>query len=89
MLPLIMALKGASASERKHVRSIMNSKQSDNIKITQIVTFIKSKGGIQSAYQKMNELRDQAFDVLNSIKSNSPYKENLRDLVNFVIDRTV
>lgn len=88
-LPLIMALKESNSSEKKHVRSIMNSKLSDNVKILQIVDFIKGKGGIKSAYNKMNELRDEAFDVLDSLKSKSPYKENLRELVNFVIDRTV
>ena len=59
------------------------------ITIDDIVDFIKEKDGIKNAYKKMNELRDEAFEVLNSIQSDSQYKENLRDLVNFVIDRTV
>lgn len=88
-LPLILALNASDNSERKKVRSIMNSKTADNVKLLQIVDFIKQKDGIKNAYTKMNELRDEAFEVLNSIQSNSPYKENLRDLVNFVIDRTV
>ncbi len=88
-LPIILALQNADYLRRKHIRSIINSKISDAEKMQKVVAFINEYGGIQAAYTQMNQLREEAFQTLDSIKTNSPYKENLRDLVNFVIDRTV
>ena len=88
-LPIINALNQAPVSESKKIRTLINSKTADHIKIEKIVAFIKQYEGIQYATKTMNDLRNQAFDVLDSLNSSSPYKENLRDLVNFVIDRTV
>ncbi len=88
-LPIILALQNADYLRRKHIRSIINSKISDAEKMQKVVAFINEYGGIQAAYTQMNQLREEAFQTLDSIKTNSPYKENLRELVNFVIDRTV
>ncbi len=88
-LPIILALQNADYLRRKHIRSIINSKISDAEKMQKVVAFINEYGGIQAAYTQMNQLREEAFQTLDSIKNNSPYKENLRELVNFVIDRTV
>lgn len=88
-LPIILALQNADYLRRKHIRGVINSKIPDAEKMQKVVAFIHQYGGIQAAYNHMNELRDEAFETLDSIKTNSPYKENLRELVNFVIDRTV
>lgn len=88
-LPIIHALNQAPKSENKKMRSLINSKISDDIKMKEALKFIHQYGGIQYATQTMNNLRNQAFEVLEEIKTNSPYKENLKELVNFVIDRTV
>ena len=88
-LPIILALQNADYLRRKHIRSVINSKIPDAEKMQKVVAFINEYGGIQAAYNHMNDLRDEAFETLDSIKTNSPYKENLRELVNFVIDRTV
>ena len=57
--------------------------------MTEVVAFIKKHGGIDYATQKMNELRDNAFKILDELNIQSPYKTHLRQLVNFVIDRNV
>jgi Geranylgeranyl pyrophosphate synthase len=88
-LPIILALQNADYLRRKHIRGVINSKIPDVEKMQKVVAFINEYGGIQAAYNHMNDLRDEAFETLDSIKTNSPYKENLRELVNFVIDRTV
>lgn len=88
-LPIILALQNADYLRRKHIRGVINSKIPDAEKMQKVVAFINEYGGIQAAYYHMNDLRDEAFETLDSIKTNSPYKENLRELVNFVIDRTV
>lgn len=88
-LPIILALQNASYMRKKYIRSVINSKIPDVEKMQKVITFINEYGGIRAAYDHMNELRDEAFETLDSIKTNSPHKENLRELVNFVIDRTV
>jgi geranylgeranyl pyrophosphate synthase len=37
----------------------------------------------------MNEFRDRAFEILESIPANKEHKQTLQHLVNFVIDRNV
>ena len=44
-------------------------------------------GGLDYARNKMNDLRAQAFEILENIAPESIYKENIKNLVNFVIDR--
>ncbi len=88
-LPIIHALSQAPKAEGRKIRSLINSKTPDEIKMQAALQFIQKYQGIPYATKTMNDLRNQAFEVLDNIESQSPYKENLRELVNFVIDRTV
>ena len=55
----------------------------------EVVHFIRKYKGIEYATNKMNQLRDEAFEILDQLKSDSIYNRHLHELVNFVIDRTV
>ena len=54
-----------------------------------VVEFIKKYDGIKYATEKMNEFRNQAFQILDSLETNISQKNQLNLLVNFVIDRNV
>jgi octaprenyl-diphosphate synthase len=88
-LPIIHAFKTAPSSETRSIRRLIKSNTPDKQKMTEVVAFIKKHGGIDYATQKMNELRDNAFKILDELNIQSPYKTHLRQLVNFVIDRNV
>jgi octaprenyl-diphosphate synthase len=93
-LPIIYALKNAPTDQAKKIRKIIKSSIPDAQKMQLVVNFIRTFGGIEYATNKMNELRQTAFDILEDIRSNTAKLNNnnneldqLVHLVNFVIDR--
>ena len=88
-LPIIHAFQNASSAEVKSIRKLIKSKSPDHKKMNEVVQFIRKYKGIEYATNKMNQLRDEAFEILDQLKSDSIYNRHLHELVNFVIDRTV
>jgi len=88
-LPIIYAMSIAPANETKNIRQIIKGKLPDNKKMKAVVEFIKKYDGIKYATEKMNNFRDQAFQILDSLNTNISQKNQLNLLVNFVIDRNV
>ena len=85
-LPLIYALSQAQNGEkRKIIRAIKNNSTKKEV-IRYVISFVKEKGGLDYAEQKMYNYRDKALDLLNAFPE-SESKESLRDLVNYVIER--
>ena len=88
-LPIIYAMSQAPSNETKSIRQVIKGKLPDNQKMKQVVEFIKKYDGIKYATTRMNEFRDQAFQILDSLETNISQKNQLNLLVNFVIDRNV
>lgn len=88
-LPIIHAFQNAPSAEVKSIRKLIKSKSPDHKKMYEVVHFIRKYKGIEYATNKMNQLRDEAFEILDQLKSDSIYNRHLHELVNFVIDRTV
>jgi octaprenyl-diphosphate synthase len=88
-LPIIYAMAKAPSYETKSIRQVIKGKLPDNQKMKQVVEFINKYDGIKYATSKMNEFREQAFEILDSLETNISQKNQLNLLVNFVIDRNV
>lgn len=88
-LPIIYAFSKASPSDVKKIKKLMRSDVNDKQKIADVVEFITIHGGMSYARIKMNEFRDRAFEILESLPANKEHKQTLQHLVNFVIDRNV
>ncbi len=88
-LPIIHAFSKAAPSDVKKIKKLMRSNVNDKQKIADVVEFITIHGGMSYARIKMNEFRDRAFEILESIPANKEHKQTLQHLVNFVIDRNV
>jgi octaprenyl-diphosphate synthase len=88
-LPIIYAMSKAPSNETKDIRQVIKGKLPDNQKMKVVVEFIKKYDGIKYATEKMNEFRNQAFQILDSLETNISQKNQLNLLVNFVIDRNV
>jgi octaprenyl-diphosphate synthase len=85
-LPLIHALKMASASERRELMGIIKRYNTDAVKVKYLVSRVIELGGIDYARTKMESLRDEALDMLNHFpKSDS--RDSLENLVHFTINR--
>jgi octaprenyl-diphosphate synthase len=89
-LPIIYAFSKADKKEVSSIKKVIRSNNlTDKEKISQVVDFITYHGGMRYAKDKMNECRDRAFEILETIPATKDNKQTLQNLVNFVIDRTV
>lgn len=85
-LPLIFALNKAEPKQRKSViRKIKNGNRSQKV-VNEVVQFVREKGGIEFAREKMEAYRDRALEILNEF-SPSPARDALNDLVDFTVSR--
>jgi len=87
-LPLIYALNQASEKDRKWlIRSVKNHNK-DRKRVREVIDYVKASGGLQYAEERMLEFRDQALAILTPYPQ-SPYKEALELMVNYVVDRKI
>jgi octaprenyl-diphosphate synthase len=85
-LPLIYTLNNTdSETKRKIIYIIKNeNKKKDKIKI--VIAKVVECGGMEYAKNKMNQYRQEALNILHQFPE-SPYRDGLENLVNFVTDR--
>lgn len=85
-LPLIYTLNNCSEKEKSWLINSIKNKNKDTHRVKEVIAFVKSSGGLEYAVSKMKFFRSQALEILNSYPD-SPYKESLILMVNYVIDR--
>ncbi len=85
-LPLIYVLNNCSAKEKKWLINSVKNYNKDKKRVKQVIALVKERGGLKYAETKMNEFKNQALELLNTYPD-SPYKEALSLMVNYVVDR--
>lgn len=85
-LPLIHALNVATPSERKKMIHIVKNKNTDKAAVKQLITQVKSLGGLTFAVEKMKAYKAEALELLHTFPQNT-YRDALELMVNYVIDR--
>ncbi len=88
-LPIIYAMSIAPKSETSAIKKVIKGNLPDGKKMDTVLNFIRKYDGIKYATAKMNEFKEQAFNILDSLQSETIAKNQLYQLVNFVIDRNV
>lgn len=86
-LPLIYALSKANTSLKRRIINIIKNESNKPVKVAEVIDFVKSSGGIQYTNQAMQRYVDEANDILNTFPA-SVYRDSLRDLIIFTIERT-
>ncbi len=86
-LPLIYALAKAGYSDRKRIINIVKNHNTDDKKVKEVIDFVKKSGGIEYSESRMKEYQNKAYEILSSFPENI-YRNSLRDLVQFTIERT-
>ena len=85
-LPLIYTLNNINKSEKRWlIKSLKKNKKSRAL-INQIISLVKERGGLDYAIQIMNKYHKLSLDDLETFKD-SPYKDSLKKMVNYVIER--
>lgn len=85
-LPLIYALNNSSDKEKKWIVNSIKNHNKDKNRVKEVIQLVKNKNGLRYAEQKMIQFQQEAL-LLLSIYPQSPYKEALILMVNYVIER--
>jgi octaprenyl-diphosphate synthase len=85
-LPLIYNLNNSSDKEKKWLINSVKNKNKDAKRVNEVIAFVKSSGGLDYAVSKMKTFQQEALQILNFYPE-SPFKNSLILMVNYVIDR--
>jgi octaprenyl-diphosphate synthase len=85
-LPLIYALNNAGWAEKRRIIGIVKNESNNPRKVKDVISFVKTSGGIEYAQKAMQRFHHDALGLLNEFPESS-YKKSLIQLVQFTIDR--
>ncbi|MGB0916445.1 MAG: polyprenyl synthetase family protein, partial [Flavobacteriales bacterium] len=86
-LPLIYALNNCDKKEKRFIINTIKNHNKDEKRVSKVIDLVKVKGGIDYTVKRMKEYQETALSMLDAYPENDARK-SLKDLVNFVIDRT-
>ena len=87
-LPLIYALNTSSEEEKKWLINSVKRFNKNKKRVSEVIAFVKQKGGIEYTIEKMKDYQAKAMQILNNYPD-SPYKDSLLTMVNYVIERKI
>ena len=85
-LPLIYAINNASSTDKSWLINSVKNHNKDTHRVKQVIRYVKTNGGLEYAKEQMKNYQQRALAILDSYP-NSPYKDSLKLMVNYVIDR--
>ncbi|PHS68447.1 MAG: polyprenyl synthetase [Flavobacterium sp.] len=85
-LPLIYALNNCSSKEKSWIINSIKNHNTNKKRVKELIDFVKTKGGLDYAVSKMKEYQQEALQILQKYPE-TPFKESLVLMVNYVIDR--
>lgn len=86
-LPIIYTINNANRSTRNFIINTIKNHNNNKVKVAEVIKYVNEHDGIAYTRKAMEKHKNEALALLD-IVSESPYKENLRELVAYVIDRT-
>ena len=85
-LPLIHVLNKVPAKEKAWVINSVKNHNKDGKRVREVINFVRDNGGLDYAVAKMKDFQQQALTLLDEYPD-SPYKDSLILMVNYVIER--
>ena len=85
-LPLIYALRKADPTTRKNIINSIRKDSENPAKVQEIINFVRESGGLDYAREVMYTYRREAFELLHTFPE-SPARQSLEELVNYVVER--
>jgi octaprenyl-diphosphate synthase len=86
-LPLIYALSKAEPGDRKRIIRLVRHRNEDPEAVKEVVNWVKDKGGVDFARNKMVEIKNQALEILTTFPR-SEARESLETLLDYTVNRT-
>jgi octaprenyl-diphosphate synthase len=85
-LPLICLLQKCSAEEAQRVSRVLEERSYDSVPFAEIMELVERYGTLQAAHDKARQFADNAKRCLD-IFPDSQYKDALRSLAEFIVER--
>lgn len=85
-LPLIYVLNRVSNKEKAWLVNSVKNHNKNKKRVKEVISFVKKNGGLDYAMSRMNDFQQQALSILHQYPD-SPYKDSLILMVNYVIER--
>ncbi len=85
-LPLIYTLNKVSDKDKVWLINSVKKHNKDKKRVNEVIAFVKQQGGLEYAVKRMKEFQQEALALLDQYPD-SPYKDSLVLMVNYVIER--
>lgn len=85
-LPLIHVLNNANPQDKKWLINSIKNHNKDKKRVKEVISFVKENGGLAYAEEQMIHYQQEALSLLGKYPD-SPYKNSLELMVNYVIER--
>ncbi len=85
-LPLLHVLNTCGNEQMKELATRVRTAEATSADIEELIVFARENGGIEYAYQVMNEYKERAEKLLTAFPD-TPIKQSLINYLNFLIDR--
>jgi octaprenyl-diphosphate synthase len=86
-LPLIYALQQGTSSEKRHIIDLIKNNSHKASAVSEVISYVKNKGGLVYAQQVMKDYQTQARKLLLQMPE-SVYRNSMEALVDYTIERT-
>lgn len=85
-LPLIYVLNQVSDKDKAWLINSVKNHNKDKKRVNEVINFVKQQGGLEYAVSKMKDFQQRALQILEDYPD-SPFKDSLILMVNYVIER--
>ncbi len=85
-LPLIHVLNNCSKKDHDWLINSVKNHNKDKNRVKEVIAFVKNNGGLDYAITKMKQFQEEALLLLKNYPE-SPFRNSLELMVNYVIDR--
>lgn len=86
-LPLIYTLEQSDSSTRSRIINTVKRHNKNKKRVNELIDLVKTTGGMDYAREQMEQYKKSAHDRLQNFPDNEARK-SLKDLINFVTERT-
>ena len=85
-LPLIYVLNQVDKKDKRWLINSIKNHNKDTKRVKEVIAFVKENGGLDYAIGKMKAFQTEALELLETYPD-SEYKDSLKLMVNYVIER--
>lgn len=86
-LPIIYTINQADSAVRKQIINTIKNHHTNKTRVAELINYVNNHGGIAYTRKAMQSYKDNALNLLSQMALNPQAEEQLRELVNYVIDR--